>query len=276
MSAFTLPTDRPALMGILNVTPDSFSDGGHYLAPQHAIAAGRRMIEEGADLIDIGGESTRPGAEPVSADEEIARTAPVIEALAADGIPISIDTMKAGVAKRGLEAGAFLINDVGGMRDPAMVEVAVGSGCNVCIMHMQGEPRTMQTAPSYGDVVREVRSFLVMQAVMLEEVGVDPERIWLDPGIGFGKTLGHNLSLLRHLGQLVATGYPVLVGVSRKSFLGKLTGNAPADDRLEGTLAAQVLAQSLGARVIRAHDVKATRRAIDVGTAILTGACAEA
>ena len=276
MSAFALPTDRPALMGILNVTPDSFSDGGHYLAAEKAIAAGRRMIEEGADLIDVGGESTRPGAEPVPADEEIGRTVPVIEALAGDGIPISIDTMKPEVARRGLGAGAFLINDVGGMRDPAMVDVALGSNCHVCIMHMQGEPRTMQAAPNYGDVVREVRRFLVLQAVMLEEAGVAPERIWLDPGIGFGKTLEHNLLLLRHLDQLVATGYPVLVGVSRKSFLGKLTDNAPADDRLEGTLAAQVLAQSLGARVIRAHDVKAARRAIDVGTAILNGVCAEA
>lgn len=256
-------------MGILNVTPDSFSDGGLYGTTRAALDAAKKMVDDGADLIDVGGESTRPGAEPVSVDDEILRTAKVIEGLAAMGVPTSIDTMKAPVAKRALEAGAFLVNDVNGLRSEGMAQLVADFQCHVCIMHMQGEPRTMQGDPQYGDVIREVRAFLLRQAVMLEESGVPAEHIWIDPGIGFGKTLEHNLALLRRLEVLVAPGYPVLVGVSRKSFLGKLTSGAAADDRLEGTLAAQVLAQSMGAKVIRAHDVKAARRAIDVAAAIL-------
>lgn len=266
---FHLPSHRPALMGILNVTPDSFSDGGAYRDVEAAIAAGRAMMDDGADLVDVGGESTRPGAEPVPEDEEIGRTLPVVERLAALGIPVSIDTMKPAVARRAIGAGAFLVNDVNGLRSPGMTEVVVEAKCHVCVMHMQGEPRTMQVQPDYGDVVREVRAFLIRKATELEELGIPENHIWLDPGIGFGKTLDHNLSLLRHLDDFASTGYPVLVGVSRKSFLGKLTQDAPAQDRLEGTIAAQVLAQAMGVRIIRAHDVRSSRRAIDVAQAIL-------
>lgn len=250
-------------MGILNVTPDSFSDGGVHFSFQDAVDAAERMVEEGADIIDVGGESTRPGSEGVALDEELRRTIPVVEALAAKGIAVSIDTLKPVVAARALEVGASVVNDVSGLRDPLMMELVKESGCTVCIMHMQGEPRTMQQNPTYGDVVTEVRDYLVGQASALEK-----ERVWLDPGIGFGKTVEHNLALLNGLDVLVETGYPVLIGVSRKSFLGKLLGGLPADERLEGTLAAQVVAQMKGAKIIRAHDVKEARRAIEITKAI--------
>jgi dihydropteroate synthase len=264
---FVLPPNRPALMGILNVTPDSFSDGGTHFEFREAVDWALRMMDEGADLIDVGGESTRPGAPPVPEDEEIRRVIPVIDALTAKGVPVSADTMKPAVAKAALGAGAKVVNDVGGMRDPAMVEVCARADCTVCAMHMQGSPRTMQQAPRYDDVVEEVRVFLLATAGRLAEAGVVRERIWIDPGIGFGKTLEHNLALLKHLGRFVETGYPVLVGVSRKSFIGKLlsSGEAPlpVEERLEGTLAAQAWAQIQGAKVIRAHDVQAARRVID-------------
>lgn len=260
----------PLLMGILNVTPDSFSDGGLHFDPTVAIAAGLRMIEEGADYVDVGGESTRPGAAPVGADEEIRRTLPVVEALARSGARVSIDTMKAEVALAALQAGAALVNDVSGARSREMVAICREFRCDFCIMHMRGEPRTMQSHPVYEDVVEEVRSFLAMTAWALErDQGIARERIWIDPGIGFGKTLEHNLALLRNLDRLVETGYRVMIGVSRKSFLGMLSGGASVDRRLAGTLAAQTLAQASGVAMIRAHDVAEARQAIDVAAAII-------
>jgi dihydropteroate synthase len=257
-------------MGILNVTPDSFSDGGLHFDRRDAVDAALRMIQEGADLIDVGGESTRPGAEPVSVEEEIRRTVPVIESLASKSIYVSIDTMKPEVARVALDAGAFLVNDVSGLRNPEMLELIHDRKPHVCIMHMQGEPRTMQANPSYEDVVEEVRSYLLNVAVSLKTLS--PNQVWIDPGIGFGKTIDHNLSLLHHLDRLVETGFPVLVGVSRKSFLGKILGEKGAPpqsgDRLEATLAAQIVAQVKGARVIRAHDVKAAWRAMSTVLAI--------
>lgn len=254
-------------MGILNVTPDSFSDGGHHFEFGRAVEWALRMMEDGADLIDVGGESTRPGSEPVSEEDEIRRVVPVIDVLTVKGVPSSVDTMKPGVAKAALAAGASVANDVGGLRDPAMIQVCAEVGCTVCAMHMLGLPKTMQRSPHYEDVVEEVLAFLLGAAARAESGGVARERIWIDPGIGFGKTLDHNLTLLRNLKRFVGTGYPVLIGVSRKSFLGKLLGAAnaplPVEDRLEGTLAAQVWAQIHGAKIIRAHDVKAARRAID-------------
>jgi len=260
-------------MGILNVTPDSFSDGGLHFLYETAVEAGLAMFEAGADLIDIGGESTRPGAEPVSVGEELRRTIPVIQALVDQGIPVSIDTMKPEVARAALDAGAAVVNDVSGLRNEKMAELVVERKCNVCVMHMQGEPRTMQANPIYGDVVAEVRDYLVTKADELKAKGLRQDQIWIDPGIGFGKTVAHNLRLLNEIDKFADTGYPVLIGVSRKSFLGKLAGSdqkpAPIEDRYEGTLAAQTLAQLKGCRIIRAHDVKGTRRAIDLIAAVL-------
>jgi dihydropteroate synthase len=235
-------------MGVLNVTPDSFSDGGRWLDAGAAVEQGLRMVEEGADIIDVGGESTRPGAEPVDAGEELRRVLPVVEALAPH-TRVSIDTRKAEVAEAALAAGATLLNDVSATLAP----VARAAGAGWVAMHMRGEPRTMQEDPTYGDVVAEVKAFLVERA---EQAGVD--EVWIDPGIGFGKTMEHNLTLLAHLDQLVETGYPVVVGTSRKAFLGKLTGGAPADDRVEGSVATAAWALSQGARMVRVHDVAAT------------------
>ena len=269
---FALPEDRPALMGILNVTPDSFSDGGLHLDSETAITAGIRMVEEGADLIDVGGESTRPGAEEVPVDEELRRTIPVVEGLAKWGIAVSIDTHKPVVARAAIDAGARVVNDVYGFRDPDLMTACAPSDCSICIMHMQGTPATMQKEPTYGDVVIEVRDWLLERVGACEAAGIEKRRIWIDPGIGFGKTIEYNLALLRNLDVLVETGYPVLVGVSRKSFIARLLGSPEplaVEDRLEGTLAAQVLAQAMGTRVIRAHDVRASRRAIDMAASIL-------
>jgi dihydropteroate synthase len=235
-------------MGVLNVTPDSFSDGGRWLDAGAAVEQGLRMVEEGADIIDVGGESTRPGAEPVDAGEELRRVLPVVEALAPH-TRVSIDTRKAEVAEAALAAGATLLNDVSATLAP----VARAAGAGWVAMHMRGEPRTMQEDPTYGDVVAEVKAFLVERA---EQAGVD--EVWIDPGIGFGKTMEHNLTLLAHLDQLVGTGYPVVVGTSRKAFLGKLTGGAPADDRVEGSVATAAWALSQGARMVRVHDVAPT------------------
>ena len=260
-------------MGVLNVTPDSFSDGGQFSHPDEAVAAGLRMVGEGADLIDVGGESTRPGAAGVLLDEELARVTPVVEGLCRAGVAVSIDTSKHEVAHRCLELGAVVVNDVTALRDPLMVEVCADAGCTVCLMHMQGEPRTMQEAPFYQDVVSDVRQELIERATFVEKAGVLKERIWLDPGIGFGKTLDHNLLLLARLDELVAIGYPVLIGVSRKSFLGRLLGNekpAAVEARLEGSIAAQVLAQAKGARILRVHDVAQAKRAAVVADAILS------
>lgn len=265
----------PLLMGILNVTPDSFSDGGQHLGLEAAHRAAFEMIEAGADLIDVGGESTRPGALPVSLDVELGRVVPVVERLAKEGIRVSVDTRKAAVAEAALIAGAAIVNDITALSDSAMREVCARHGATVCLMHMQGEPLTMQENPVYEDVVVEVRDYLAAAAQQAEGAGIAREKIWIDPGIGFGKTIAHNLALLRHLSILVETGYPVLVGVSRKGFLGRL-GGTPASplsvgDRLPATLAAQVLAQAAGAGVIRAHDVREAKQAMRVADAIIGG-----
>jgi dihydropteroate synthase len=248
---------RPLVMGILNVTPDSFSDGGRFLDPAAAVAHGLELFDEGADVVDVGGESTRPGAAPVEEAEELARVVPVVEALARSGRGrVSIDTTKPRVAEAAVEAGATLINDV----SASLGEVAASWGVGWVAMHMQGTPRTMQAEPHYDDVVGEVRRFLVEKAEAARAGGV--EEVWIDPGIGFGKTQAHNLSLLRHLDALAATGFPVLVGTSRKSFLGALVGGAGPDDRIEGSLATAVWAIHRGAAAVRVHDVRATVQAV--------------
>ncbi|HEX2046420.1 MAG TPA: dihydropteroate synthase [Acidimicrobiales bacterium] len=241
---------KPLVMGVLNVTPDSFSDGGRWLDAGAAVAHGLRMVEEGADVVDVGGESTRPGAEPVPVDEELRRVLPVVEALAPH-VRVSIDTRKPEVAEAAITAGASLVNDVSASLAP--VAAAAGKGVGWVAMHMKGDPRTMQDDPTYDDVVAEVRAFLVERA---STAGVD--EVWIDPGIGFGKTVEHNLALLAHLDELVATGFPVVVGASRKSFLGRLTGGAPAEDRVEASVAVAAWALSQGAVMVRAHDVRPT------------------
>ena len=269
---FPLPQGRIVVMGVLNVTPDSFSDGGLFVEPHLAIEHGMRMVEEGADLVDVGGESTRPGAEVVTVEEELRRTVSVVAGLASRGVAVSIDTSKAEVAKACLEVGAVVVNDVTALSNPAMSAVCADAGCTVCLMHMQGDPRTMQAAPSYTDVVSEVRDFLVSRAVQAKAAGIAD--VWIDPGIGFGKTVQHNLALLAHLEKLVESGFPVLVGVSRKSFIGRVLADGdsplPSDQRLEGSLAAQVLAQAKGARIVRTHDVVETRRAAALAAAVLS------
>jgi dihydropteroate synthase len=255
-------------MGVLNVTPDSFSDGGAFLDPAAAVAHARRMAAEGADLIDVGGESTRPGAEPVSTEEELRRVMPVVEQLVSEAVaPLSVDTSKAAVAVAAMEAGAVLVNDVSALRgDPGMAAVVAGAGAEVCLMHMQGDPRTMQDDPHYEDVVSEVKAFLEERLGFAVAQGIREERVWLDPGIGFGKTLEHNLDLLRRLDEIVALGRPVVVGVSRKRFIGTLTGRAERD-RVAGSLAANVLAFERGAHMFRVHDVSETCEALTVAAA---------
>jgi dihydropteroate synthase len=259
---------RPAIMGVLNVTPDSFSDGGAFLAPEAALAHARAMVAEGADLLDVGGESTRPGADPVGPEEELRRVMPVVEALASEGaIPVSIDTSKAVVARAAAAAGASFVNDVTAFRgDPGMAAAVAEAGADVCLLHMQGEPRTMQENPRYDDVVAEVKAFLEERLAFAVREGIAEERVWLDPGIGFGKTLDHNLELLRRLGEIVALGRPVVIGASRKRFIGTLTGR-PELDRAAGTIAANVLAFERGAHMFRVHDVAATRDALAVASA---------
>lgn len=260
---------RTAVMGIVNVTPDSFSDGGRYFDAERAVAHGERMAHEGADLIDIGGESTRPGARPVPAEDEIARVIPVIRGLRRKiSLPISIDTMKSKVARAALDEGADVINDISAFGfDAAMASLAAAEKVPVALMHMQGTPRTMQQSPSYGDVVEEVRTYLHSRMQFAVESGVETERIVIDPGIGFGKNLEHNLALLRGLAALTALGRPVLVGTSRKTFLGKLLDAAP-EERLEGSLAAAVAAVLAGANIIRVHDVKEAVRAVRIADAL--------
>jgi dihydropteroate synthase len=259
---------RGALVGVLNVTPDSFSDGGEFADLEAAVARGRLLASEGAALVDVGGESTRPGAGPVPAELELARVLPVIEVLAADGIAVSIDTSKAAVAQAALEAGAVLVNDVTALRgDPELASVVAGSGADLCLMHMLGEPRTMQDDPRYDDVVAEVESFLAERADLAVAAGVARERIALDPGIGFGKTLAHNLALLRALPRLARLG-PLLLGVSRKRFLGALTGREVAEDRVAASVAAALYCYRGGAHLLRVHDVRATADALAVERAL--------
>ena len=263
-----LSLDRPLVMGILNVTPDSFSDGGAHFAPDSAVEYGAAMLAEGADIIDVGGESTRPGAEEVSLEEELSRVLGPVRAFGAQGVPVSIDTRHAHVAAACVEAGACIINDVSGFRDPAMVAVAASGGAGVIVMHMQGEPRTMQEAPRYDDVAAEVADYLASQVGVLEAAGVARERIAIDPGIGFGKTTEHNLELLRRLPELAALGYPVVVGASRKRFIGELTGVGEPRERVAGSVAAAIRAVECGASVVRVHDVAETVQALRVAGAI--------
>ncbi len=261
-----------SVMGVVNVTPDSFSDGGRWLDADAAIAHGLELAREGAAILDVGGESTRPGAAPVAAAEELRRVVPVLEALAAEapGAQLSIDTSKAQVAAAALAAGATYVNDVTAFRgEPAIAELVARAGCDCCLMHMLGTPRTMQHEPRYEDVVSEVAQFLQERAAFAIAEGVAPERIQLDPGIGFGKTGEHNLELLRRVDEIVALGFPVVVGVSRKSFLGHITGRDVAADRVAATVAANVLAYERGASVFRVHDVAQTVDALKVATATL-------
>ena len=243
-------------MGIVNATPDSFSDGGLYLDGEAAVRHGLQLAREGAAILDVGGESSRPGAEPVDEAEEMARVLPVVERLAAAGERVSVDTTKLAVARAALAAGSTIVNDVSAFRfDPGMAELVAEAGAGCCLVHMRGEPRTMHHDPSYADVVSEVKAFLEERLAFATAAGIDEERIWLDPGIGFGKNLEHNLELLRRLEEIVAIGRPVVVGTSRKSFLGKLAGGKPAEERLPGTIATNVLALERGASIFRVHDV---------------------
>ena len=268
---FDLSLDRAVVMGVLNVTPDSFSDGGQHNATDTAIAHAARLIEQGAGIIDIGGESTRPGAQPVSVQSELARVLPVIEALRHANIPLSVDTCKPEVMRAALDAGADLINDISGFKDPqARQVVASYPACGLCVMHMQGEPRTMQQSPHYEDVTAEVCRELKHTAMVLQSSGVACERIALDPGFGFGKSVAHNYELMRNLQRLVDLGYPVLVGVSRKSMIGAVTGRS-VEHRLAGSLAGALAALARGAQIIRVHDVEQTVDAIRVWEAVEKG-----
>jgi dihydropteroate synthase len=261
------------IMGIVNVTPDSFSDGGEWFERDAAIAHGLALAEEGAGILDVGGESTRPFAEPVPAAEELARVVPVVTALAEAGVAqVSVDTMKLEVARAALDAGATYVNDVTAFRhDPGLAGLVAERGCDCCLMHMLGEPRTMQVDPRYDDVVSEVKAFLEERAAFAVREGIAEERIMVDPGIGFGKTVDHNLELLRRLDEFVALGFTVLIGTSRKGFLGRLVGREDPHERVAATVATNVLALERGASVFRVHDVAATADALKVTAATLRG-----
>ena len=260
------------LMGIVNVTPDSFSDGGEFLDAEVAISHGRELAAEGADILDVGGESTRPGAEAVDAEAELARVLPVVQSLAREGgagLPVSIDTSKRAVAEAALDAGAGIVNDVTALRaEPDLAGLCADRGCEVVLMHMLGDPRTMQDDPRYDDVVDDIEAFLAERIEFAVSEGVSEERILIDPGIGFGKTVEHNLELHRRLGELRDLGRPIVFGSSRKSFIGKLTG-AEVDERVGGTIASNVIAYANGADVLRVHDVGPMRQALTVAEAIL-------
>lgn len=265
--AFDL-ADRTLVMGIVNITPDSFSDGGRFYAPEAAVAHARRLLAEGADLLDLGAESTRPGAPPVPADEQWRRLSPVLETLARETEAcLSVDTASASVAERALAAGAQVVNDVTAMRDPAMAEVVAGTGAGLVLMHMRGTPADMQRDPSYQDAASEVAAHLASRLDHARAAGIDRDRVALDPGVGFGKTARHSMELLARLESLTVLGRPVLVGMSRKSFIGQLL-DRPVDQRLEGSLAATAVAVFLGARIVRTHDVAATARAVRVAEAL--------
>ncbi len=266
---FELSLSNTLVMGVLNVTPDSFSDGGEFDDPLSAVEHGRQMVADGAAIIDVGGESTRPGSDEVPPAEEIVRVRPVVAALARDfGVPVSVDTRHANVARAAVEAGASIVNDVSGFRDTEMVRVALESDVGLVVMHMLGEPKTMQAEPRYADVVDEVGQYLLGRARTLEELGVARERICIDPGIGFGKSLEHNLELLRRLPELAALGYPLLVGASRKSLIGMVLAEPDPKRRLEGSLAIAAWCASHGADVVRVHDVYETVRVLRTWQAI--------
>jgi dihydropteroate synthase len=263
-----LDLSQPRIMGVLNRTPDSFSDGGRYVDFDAALEQAERMVREGADIIDVGGESTRPGAEEVTLAEELDRVIPLIEQLWSRlGVLVSVDTSKPEVMRSAIGGGAAMVNDVCALRRPGAMEIVAGSGAAVCLMHMQGEPRTMQKDPQYKDVTAEVKAFLKERAGTLEAAGVPRERIVLDPGFGFGKNLEHNLTLLKRLPDIAALGYPVLVGLSRKSMIGALTGAKATDDRLHGSVSAAVIAVQNGAHIVRCHDVAPTVEALKVAHA---------
>ena len=264
---YTLSIDRPLIMGIVNLTPDSFSGDGLASDTQRAVAHARRLIDAGADLIDLGAESSRPGAQPTSLADELARLLPVLDALADCGVPISVDTYKTEVMRAALAHGAAMINDIYALRMPGALDAVANSDCAICLMHMQGEPLTMQTQPHYADVVGEVAGFLGDRVRAARAAGIADERLVLDPGFGFGKTLAHNLELLRGLDRLAVDGLPLLAGISRKSMLGAITGRA-VDDRLPASLAAALLAAQRGAGIVRVHDVAATRDALAVWHAV--------
>ena len=264
---FKLSLERPLVMGVVNVTPDSFSDGGLYVGAKQAVAHARRLAEEGADILDIGGESTRPGAASVALDEERQRVLPVLEALAGCGVPLSVDTRKPEFMLEAIAAGAAMINDVTALTAPAALTAVAHSPVAVCLMHMQGDPGTMQESPSYQDVVREVRDYLAQRVVAAEQAGIARDRIVVDPGFGFGKTDEHNLALLRSLAEFRSLGGALLAGLSRKAMLGKLTGREP-QERVHASIAAALLAVQNGAQIVRVHDVAATRDALAVWNAV--------
>jgi len=265
---FQLELSKPKIMGILNVTPDSFSDGGRFLCADSAVSHALQMVEDGADIIDVGGESTRPGAENISLEAELQRVVPIVETLAKQlNVPISVDTTKPEVMRASIERGAAMINDVTGLQAVGALEVVQTSNVAVCIMHMQAQPRTMQTNPQYGDVVGTVSSFMQAQVAKCEAAGISRKRLLVDPGFGFGKTLAHNLALFKHLSQLAPVGIPVMVGVSRKRMLGEITGQA-VHDRGTASVVAAVLAIMNGASVVRVHDVKETRQGLQVAEAL--------
>jgi len=265
-----LDLSTPRVMGILNVTPDSFSDGGDFVAPDSALMRARQMVEEGADIIDVGGESTRPGARPVSGQQELDRVIPVIQAIASElPVPVSIDTSKLVVMSEAVSAGAGLINDVMALQAPGALRAASGLEVPVCLMHLQGQPRTMQQNPHYQDVLGDIMEFLARRVQSCEEAGIHRDRLLLDPGFGFGKNLQHNLLLLKNLGKLAAMGLPLLVGISRKSMLGMILDNAPTDARLYGSLAAAVMALERGVSILRVHDVKPTVDVVRMVQAVL-------
>ena len=268
----TLALDRPRIMGVVNVTPDSFSDGGSFDSAQAAIDHGLRLVEEGADLLDVGGESTRPGAAPVDEAEELRRVLPVIEALAARaGVPVSVDTSKPRVMREALAAGASMVNDVLALRGDGALEAVAESGAAAVLMHMQGEPRTMQASPHYDEVLGEVHRFLADRILACQFAGIDKAKLVADPGFGFGKTLEHNLALLRGLDRFATLGVPVLAGLSRKSMIGAITGRESPRDRVAGSVAAAMVAVQRGATIVRVHDVAPTRDALGVWQAVASG-----
>ena len=265
--SFRLDLSRTLVMGIVNVTPDSFSDGGRHLLRDAAISHARQLISEGADILDIGGESTRPGAQPVGVQEELDRVMPVLEGLRDAGVPLSVDTCKAEVMRASLAAGVSMINDINALQQPEALAAVVASNAAVCLMHKQGQPQTMQIEPGYQDVLREIMDFLHARVAIAEAAGIKRERIVIDPGFGFGKTVEHNLELLRGLASFAELGLPVLAGLSRKSMLGKLTGQ-DVENRLPASLAAALIAVQNGANIIRVHDVKATCDMLKIWNAV--------